>query len=117
MELAKTTLYEFNKANMAQIKPLEILFLNGRCIEAAKSFDSKYTMLLSNEKKDYTVFNNISMTKEGLGKELFELLNSRGKVTDFTRQENGAWEIWVRYPDNEDVLFYYFDYDWGVVEA
>lgn len=118
MELAETTLYEFNKANMAQIKPLDVFFLNKRCIEAVKSFEnSKYTMLLSNEKRDYTVFHSINMTKEGLGKELFELLNSRGKVIDFTKQENGSWEIWIRYPDNDNVVFYYFDYDWGVVEA
>ena len=122
-------MYDFNKVNMAQIEPLDIIYLKKRCIEAMENIAiGSYWMLLNRELHDYTVFvNNGEITNVAdKGEVLFQTLGARGKVVDFTKRADDAWEIWVRIPifnpqtnqeSTTDVVYYFFNYDIGIVEV
>lgn len=127
MGVAEFNLYEFNQANMAQIKPLDTVALKRLCIRAAEQIrQSDYWMLLNKERADYTLFHRtIGASDLELGEAIFETLTNRGKVIDFTECESGAYEIWIRIPYvNEkyeegvtDFVFYLFNYNIGIVEV
>ena len=124
------TLYELNKINMAQIEPLDKVWLFEQCAMAARYFlvenKNKYVSLLCREKYDFTVFNCCPkpyIVKDEtrittFAKEIYECLIERGDILDFTLQDTGAFEIWVRNPDTkENVAYYLFDYSQGVIEV
>ena len=114
-------LYDFNKQAMSQIEALDPIEFNRITEEIADTmFSNKDTklawMLLSNERKDYTVF--IPLTKEGILKELRPTLRNRGLITDITKQEDGNYEIWIRDPETkENFVYYLFDYTFGLIQA
>ena len=123
-------MYDFNKVNMAQIEPLDVISLKRLCIDAMRDFAiGSYWMLLNRELYDYTLFvNNGELNEVGRGEALFATLTNRGKVVDFTKQpqDNGVYEIWVRIPTFDpatgeqgtaDVVYYLFNYDTGIVEV
>lgn len=122
------SMYDFNKANMAQIKPLDIESLKKLCIDAMKEIAiGSFWMLLNRETYDYTVFvNEDTFTEERKGEILLTTLLNRGSVVDFTKQPNGAYEIWIRVPvvnnatgekAEADIVYYFFNYDMGIVEV
>lgn len=114
-------LYDFNKQAMAQIEALDPIEFNKITEEIADTmFSNKEKklawMLLSNERKDYTVF--IPLTKEGMLKELRPTLRNRGIVTDITKREDGNYEIWIRDSETkENFVYYLFDYTFGLIQA
>lgn len=114
-------LYDFNKQAMAQIEALDPIEFNKITEEIADTmFSSKEKklawMLLSNERKDYTVF--IPLTKEGTLRELRPTLRNRGIVTDITKREDGNYEIWIRDSETkENFVYYLFDYTFGLIQA
>ena len=114
-------LYDFNKQAMAQIEALDPIEFNKSTEEIADTMflnkEKKLAwMLLSNERKDYTVF--IPLTKEGILKELRPTLRNRGLITDITKQEDGNYEIWIRDPETkENFVYYLFDYTFGLIQA
>ena len=114
-------LYDFNKQAMTQIEALDPIEFNKKTEEIAKKmFSNKEQkiawMLLSNERKDYTVF--IPLTEEGTLKELRPTLRNRGLITDITEQADGNYEIWVRDPETkENFVYYLFDYTFGIIKA
>ena len=121
-------MYDFNKANMAQIEPLEVEAVIRLCIDAMKEIAiGSFWMLLNRETYDYTVFvNENNYNEEQRGLALYATLVNRGKVVDFTKQPNGAYEIWVRVPvinnvtgekAEADIVYYFFNYDMGIVEV
>ena len=117
-----TSLYEFNQVNMAQIPPLDTIALKKLCIEAMSEIAiGSYWMLLNRETYNFTLFvNDDKLSRAEKGEALFNTLCNRGKVTDFTKQPNGAWEIWIRVPTvngSADLVYYFFNYDLGVVEV
>lgn len=114
--------YEFNKVNMKQIKPLEKNWVEEHCKEVASDMfnsDSQYWMLLNRERYDITIFNIVSdFTKDipKLAIDLYECLYNRGEVIDFTTREDKSYEIWIRV-DNMDFVYYLFNYNIGVIEV
>ena len=119
-----TNLYEFNKVNMLQIPPLEEAACERQILKAAESMSFwEYAMLLSNERKDYTVFkiNNANMYE--IEQELTPTLFNRGTIIDLYMidEENKAWEIWIKdkNEDGEDeaYVYYLFDYSFAVVNC
>lgn len=114
-------LYDFNKQAMSQIEALDPIEFNKITEEIADTmFSNKEKklawMLLSNERKDYTVF--IPLTKEGTLKELRPTLRNRGIVTDITKREDGNYEIWIRDSETkENFVYYLFDYTFGLIQA
>ena len=116
----EVNMYEFNKANMAQIKPLDIIWFNQNCNTVAKEIAGggpTYWMLLCREKYDYTIIHFVDSVDE-LAKAINECLRNRGNVLDFVKREDGNYEIWIRDRETEENFVYYlFNYDEAIVEV
>ena len=114
----QTDLYSFNKAQMAQIKPMNKKWLNNKYAEVAKEImdNGSYWMLLCKELSDYTIF-YFHKDLENCTQALKETLENRGKIIDFAKQSDGAYEIWIRDKITEENFAYYlFNYSQGIVE-
>ena len=113
------SVYDINKNLMKEEKPLDIIAINVAVKNAADNILAsfkKYWMLLSNERKDFTVF--IITNSQNLEKDLKETLLNRGQLLDIAKQEDGNFEIWIRDPEtNENFIYYLFDYTFGIVEV
>lgn len=117
----KTDLHAMNKMLMAQLPELEEKRKNElskeiRNLALAEDGAFKYLMLLSNERKDYTVFalrnkNRLELA-DTLVKEVMECLENRGQIKEFdVKRAANAIEIWVG-----DAFYALFVYDLGVIE-
>lgn len=117
----KTDLHAMNKMLMAQLPELEEKRKNElskeiRNLVLAEDGAFKYLMLLSNERKDYTVFalrnkNRLELA-DTLAKEVMECLENRGQIKEFdVKKDANAIEIWI-----DDAFYALFVYDLGVIE-
>mgnify|MGYP006390149457 CR=1 FL=1 len=117
----KTDLHAMNKMLMAQLPELEEKRKNElskeiRNLALAEDGAFKYLMLLSNERKDYTVFalrkkNRLELA-DTLAKEVMECLENRGQIKEFdVKKAANAIEIWI-----DDAFYVLFVYDLGVIE-
>ena len=117
----KTDLHAMNKMLMAQLPELEKKRKNElskeiRNLALAEDGAFKYLMLLSNERKDYTVFalrnkNRLELA-DTLAKEVMECLENRGQIKEFdVKRDANAIEIWI-----DDAFYALFVYDLGVIE-
>ena len=117
----KTDLHAMNKMLMAQLPELEEKRKNElskeiRNLALAEDGAFKYLMLLSNERKDYTVFalrnkNRLELANT-LVKEVMECLENRGQIKEFdVKKDANAIEIWI-----DDAFYALFVYDLGVIE-
>ena len=117
----KTDLHAMNKMLMAQLPELEEKRKNElsreiRNLALAEDGAFKYLMLLSNERKDYTVFalrnkNRLELANT-LAKEVMECLENRGQIKEFdVKKDANAIEIWI-----DDTFYALFVYDLGVIE-
>ena len=117
----KTDLHAMNKMLMAQLPELEEKRKNElskeiRNLALAENGAFKYLMLLSNERKDYTVFalrnKNRPELANTLAKEVMECLENRGQIKEFdVKKDANAIEIWI-----DDAFYALFVYDLGVIE-
>ena len=66
----------------------------------------------------YTIFNIISSEEaDSIEFELGPTLRNRGKILSIDQKEEKAWEIWIRDEhDNENFVYYLFNYDDAVIE-
>lgn len=126
-EFALGTLYDLNKGLVQQneIKLSEGI-LNSKK-EVIKNFlvkaNNNYYMLLSNERKDYTIFtmgSNDGYAYEDKSKKLVsilvdECLVNRGEIRgiDITK-DKGAIEIWMSI-EGESYVYYFFPYDTAII--
>ena len=117
----KTDLHAMNKMLMAQLPELEEKRKNElskeiRNLALVEDGAFKYLMLLSNERKDYTVFalrnkNRLELA-DTLAKEVMECLENRGQIKEFdVKKDVNAIEIWI-----DDTFYALFVYDLGVIE-
>ena len=117
----KTDLYAMNKMLMAQLPELAEKRKNElskeiRNLALVEDGAFKYLMLLSNERKDYTVFalrnkNRLELA-DTLAKEVMECLENRGQIKEFdVKKDANAIEIWI-----DDAFYALFVYDLGVIE-
>ena len=117
----KTDLHAMNKMLMAQLPELEEKRKNElskeiRNLALAEDGAFKYLMLLSNERKDYTVFalrnkNRLELA-DTLAKEVMVCLENRGQIKEFdVKKDANAIEIWI-----DDAFYALFVYDLGVIE-
>ena len=116
-----TDLYAMNKMLVAQLPELskerkEVLSKAISELALIENGSFKYLMLLSNERKDYTVFALRGLNREEvsnkLAKEVIECLDERGIIKDFDiKKDANAIEIWV-----DDAFYALFVYDLGVIE-
>ena len=116
-----SNLYEFNKINMAQIKPVDPIWFNQHCAKVAEEiWDSQttYWMLLCRERNDYTVFRTINASTKKIEEELQPTLKNRGSILLIDKQPDGAWEIWIRdVMTSENFAYYLFDYTPAVIDC
>ena len=117
----KTDLHAMNKMLMAQLPELAEKRKNElskeiRNLALVEDGAFKYLMLLSNERKDYTVFalrnkNRLELS-DTLAKEVMECLENRGQIKEFdVKKDANAIEIWI-----DDAFYALFVYDLGVIE-
>lgn len=77
-------------------------------------------MLLSNERRDYTVFHLYEKENPNppaiAASELIGCLTDRGKIISIDKREDGNYEIWLRI-DGEDFMYMLFPCDSFVIEC
>lgn len=114
------SLYDMNKQAMANIDPYDPIILNKSCYDTAREIWREgvhYWMLLCRERNDYTIFRLVDDVNE-FAKALIECLRNRGKVLDISKQNDGAYEIWIRdFDADENVVYYLFNYDNAIIEV
>lgn len=124
-EINLGTLYDFNKEIMKNEKPLDPIMFNTRTQEVAEcmwedmeDLGTQYWMLLCHDRRDYTLFNILgAVDADPIVRELRPTLLNRGQILSIEKQIDGAWEIWIKDSETEDVFAYYlFQYDNGVIE-
>ena len=117
-------LYDFNKEAMKNEKPLDPIMFNTKTQKVAEEIwelmedcGDQYWMLLCHDRRDYTLFNILgAVDADPIVKELRPTLLNRGQVISIDKQPNDAWEIWIRDSENENFVYYLFQYDNGVIE-
>lgn len=118
-EINLGSLYDFNKQAYSKEKPLDVIALHVKTKNMITDiYNTKipYWMLLCRERSDYTVF--IPLTLEGTYNDMLESLEARGEVLDIDKQEDGNYEIWIRdKKTNENFVYYFFDYRFGIVKS
>ena len=119
-------LYDFNKGLVKKAGQLSSDGLLGG-FEKIKQYmlaNYKYFMLLSNERRDYTVF-NLSPMDTGIteaavsqaAKDVIDCMQNRGAI--YSINKNGTYEgieIWIKV-EQEMFVYYLFAYDAAVIEA
>jgi hypothetical protein len=125
-EFAMGTLYDLNKGLVQQNEPkLSEGVLNSKR-EIIKNFvintDNNYYMLLSNERKDYTIFTIGTREQyENKCKKLVsilvdECLINRGEIRGIdVTTDKGAIEIWMSI-EEESYVYYFFPYDTAIID-
>ena len=125
------TLYDMNKNLMENAKSLKGKAFSNKVDKIIRPYftdkckDSQYFMLLSNDRRYYTVF-NLCMGKyfyedkvNDITEELSSLIRELGDVLSIDKtDDNIALEIWIRAVDEEQVYCHYlFPFDNGVIEV
>lgn len=113
------TIYEANKQLMKNEHPIDPINFNRKIIEIEKTLGyNKYYMLLCHDRRDYSVFHITN--KEDFAKKFKITLQNRGIVlrVDAVENEKNAYQIWIRDTEtNENYLYFFFDYSFGIIEA
>lgn len=114
------SLYEMNKQLMAKEPLLTSEQLEDKVAEIADIMEegqSRAWMLLCNERQDFTIFYNSFhvISKPQLKIDFKETLLNRGDIVSIDRQENGAFEIWIKI-DNECFCYMFFDYTNAIID-
>ena len=115
-------LYDANKQLLANEKPLDPIIKSKKLHNIADMINKNtekesFYMLLCRERNDYTLFNfRNPQTYSDFINDFNECLHNRGEVLAIDKQESGAWEIWLRDIETEEiVVYYFFDYNLGVL--
>ena len=115
-------LYDANKQLLANEKPLDPMIKSKKIHNIADMINKKtekesFYMLLCRERNDYTLFNfRNPQDYSDFINDFNECLYNRGEVLAIDEQESGAWEIWLRDTETEEiVVYYFFDYNLGVL--
>ena len=115
-------LYDANKQLLANEKPLDPIIKSKKLHNIADMINKNtekesFYMLLCRERNDYTLFNfrNLQDYSDFIN-DFNECLYNRGEVLAIDKQESGAWEIWLRDIETEEiVVYYFFDCNLGVL--
>ena len=116
MDVSMGTLYELNQQVLKNAQPASVAEIYNYMTELTnciKDSGNKYFMLLNKERSDYTIFVYEEKAKE-LAEEVVGCLTDRGALLTIEKQDNGAFECWIR---RSDLVYMYcfFPYDGAVV--
>ena len=120
-EVTLGTLYDLNKQAML-LEPVLTVAEKAEAIdklveELLNNISSKAYMCLNNEKRDFTIFLNtqIPKMKGQIRNDIREFLDNRGDLISIEKQEDGAYEIWLK--NNAECFCYmFFDYTNAIIE-
>ena len=110
------TLYELNQQalkNVPAVNAQEITKAIMELTDYIKNSGNKYFMLLNKERSDYTIFIYEEKSKE-LAEEMIGCLTDRGELLAVEKQDNGAYECWIR-RSGLVYMYYLFPYDNAVI--
>lgn len=118
------TLYDMNKQLMAQtakaLSHLELAAIQSKLEDWFNWIIDTYAMLLCHERRDYTIFHLYEKANKNpcaiATKELIGCLKDRGEILSIEKNEDDAWEIWLKI-DDEPYCYYLFRYDDAVIEC
>lgn len=111
------TLYELNKQGYKQLPDLgeqELSIIADNVTAFLKKDKSKWYMLLSNEKRDFTLFDDTRQLYDKLAMEVIDILKSRGRLKGIDIRESDI-DFWIEI-DGEVFLYKLFSYDWGIIK-
>jgi len=120
-EVTLGTLYDLNKQAML-LEPVLTVAEKAEAIdklveELLNNISSKAYMCLNNERRDFTIFLNtqIPKMKGQIRNDIREFLDNRGDLISIEKQEDGAYEIWLK--NNAECFCYmFFDYTNAIIE-
>lgn len=118
-----SNLYELNQGAMTLAPEMDEINLNTAKEKIANFIlnqNSKYFMLLNNEKKYYTLFitgfdTGTDFNYSKLEDEVIDCMQNLGTLKDIDEVEGGI-EIWVTEKDNSYV-YYLFDFQGGIIKC
>lgn len=120
-EITLGNLYDFNKQAMLLEPVLNVVDKNVAIEKVVKelmeSSDVKAWMCLNHERRDYTIFLNTQepKMKGQIRQDLREYLDNRGDLISIEKQDDGAYEIWVK--ENAECFCYmFFDYSNAIID-
>lgn len=121
-EISLGTLYDINKQLMLNQGTLSAAAIKTAQQDLEEWFNWQidgYAMLLSYERRDFTLFHLYQKANPNPPKiaasELIKLLQERGDILSIDK-EGEAWEIWLKI-GKEAFVYYLFNYDNGVIEC
>lgn len=113
------TLYDLNKQGYLSLQDMEPIVIDRIFDANINNFllkdNHKIYMLLSNERRDYTVFMKNKNSNCQLLIAIKEVLQNRGKIKGI-EVNNDSVDFWVAI-DNECYLYKLFNYTWGVIKV
>lgn len=114
-----TTVYDINKQLVKNLTPLSELELPQKQKALENWFNTHcdhYAMLLCHERRDYTVFHEVSNNDALAAVECLTCCTNRGQIIAIDPTKDGAFEIWLKI-NNEPYCYYLFKYDEAIVEC
>jgi hypothetical protein len=121
-EVTLGNLYELNKQAMLLEPVLDMVEKNDALekiiTEMIEQENVRAWMCLNHERRDFTIFLNCYKDKKLRGQmkqDLREFIDNRGDLISIDKQDNGAYEIWIK--DNAECFCYiFFDYSNAIIE-
>lgn len=116
------TLYEYNKPGYSQLPKMTQEELEQKEKMLAKdisSWNCKYMMLLSLDKRDYTtirLLNKSEATYTNAAHAVVEVAEDRGILKSVEPYGSTA-DIWITDETGESFMYKLFPYDWGVIDV
>ncbi len=118
-EINMGTMYEMNQQLMSGAPPATKEQITKYTTQLMDWFkNKKYTMLLCNDRHDFTLFENITKihAENAPIQKLFECFKGRfAEVQSMEFLPDGAVEIWLKI-DNKSYCYYLFDYANGIIK-
>jgi hypothetical protein len=120
-EITLGNLYDFNKKAMLLEPVLNVVDKNAAIEKVVKELmensDARAWMCLNHERRDYTIFLNTQepKMKGHIRQDLREYLDNRGDLISIEKQDDGAYEIWIK--ENAECFCYMlFDYSNAIID-
>ncbi len=119
----QTSLYELNQGAVTGLPPMgedAIKTVKQQIATFVFNQDSKYFMLLNNERKYYTVFitgydTETDFNYPKIEDEIIECLQYQGELKDVSNVPGGM-EFWIT-SENASYVYYLFNYGGGVIKC
>lgn len=113
-------LYDATKQIVSKMPPMDPIESNQMMLGIGLDMvKCQYAMLYCKDLSDFTIFRiTDSENNKKAASELAKTIYNRGNLIQTEKQEDGAWEIWIRdLNSNEDNCYYLFDFSQAIVEV